>query len=118
MFRVVDVFDVAENFVRIDRVSLFFSVGVVVVRAFVFCAFAQRDRGYGFGGFDEGIGVVQLRRLHRVFGTSFPPKTSFFMGKFIRQKNKREIHKRIHVELVSSVGIACHKRAARFEKEK
>lgn len=138
MFRVVDVFDVAENFVRIDRVSLFFSVGVVVVRAFVFCAFAQRDGGHGCGGFDEGIGVVQLlrRRLHRVCLWNervFPTqKTSSFyrekMGKFMctyssKEIRRREIRKRerTHVELVwSSVGVACHKQRAarRFEKEK
>ena len=133
MFRVVDVFDVAENFVRIDRVS-FFSVGVVVVRAFVFCAFAQRDGGHGCGGFDEGIGVVQLRRrLHRVsLERVFPIKKLLLfirekMGKCIctyssKEIRRREIRKRerTHVELVwSSVGVACHKqRAARFEKEK
>ena len=99
MFRVVDVFDVAENFVRIDRVS-FFSVGVVVVRAFVFCAFAQRDGGHGCGGFDEGIGVVQLlrRRLHRVclWNAFFPPKNFFFLyGKkwgnvYVLIRQKRE----------------------------
>ena len=141
MFRVVDVFDVAENFVRIDRVSLFFSVvGVVkVVRAFVFCAFAQRDGGHGCGGFDEGIGVVQLlrRSLHRVclWNAFFPPKKLLlFIGKkwgnvcvLIRQKRylrRREIpgkRERTHVELVwSSVGVARHKQRAarRFEKEK
>ena len=143
MFRVVDVFDVAENFVRIDRVSLFFSVVVVVVkvvRAFVFCAFAQRDGGHGCGGFDEGIGVVQLlrRRLHRVclWNAFFPPKKLLLfirMGKngeiyvylFVKRDTirRREIRKRerTHVELVwSSVGVARHKQRAarRFEKEK
>ncbi len=110
MFRVVDVFDVAENFVRIDRVS-FFSVGVVVVRAFVFCAFAQRDGGHGCGGFDEGIGVVQLRRrLHRVsLERVFPiKKLLLFIREKILGKNgemyvylfvkreRREIRKREH----------------------
>ena len=131
MFRVVDVFDVAENFVRIDRVSLFFSVGVVVVRAFVFCAFAQRDGGHGCGGFDEGIGVVQLRRrLHRVsLERVFPTKKLLFirekMGKCIctyssKERGEKYVRENTHVELVwSSVGVACHKqRAARFEKEK
>ena len=131
MFRVVDVFDVAENFVRIDRVSLFFSVGVVVVRAFVFCAFAQRDGGHGCGGFDEGIGVVQLRRrLHRVsLERVFPIKKLLFirekMGKCIctyssKERGEKYVRENTHVELVwSNVGVACHKqRAARFEKEK
>ena len=124
MFRVVDVFDVAENFVRIDRVSLFFSVGVVVVRAFVFCAFAQRDGGHGCGGFDEGIGVVQLlrRRLHRVclWNAFFPPKKLLlFIGKkwgnlcvLIRQKRYvGEKYVRENAHMSSSCGRVSASRA-------
>lgn len=127
MFRVVDVFDVAENFVRIDRVSLFFSVGVVVVRAFVFCAFAQRDGGHGCGGFDEGIGVVQLlrrrRRLHHracLWNAFFPPKNFFFLcGKkwgnvcvLIRQKRdvgEKYVRERTHT--CRARVVECRRRA-------
>ena len=52
-----------------------------------------------------------------VLWNEFPTKNFFFYGEIYSSK-EREINKRIHVELVSNVGVACHKRAARFEKEK